>query len=182
MSGFGAGAGLYRTEPRSIPGGRFRRNTSGTAAAPEPVHAAPRSLRAPFGDARLRSSESDSARVRGHPLPGDARHTIEFLVRNHLAMSQVAFRRDLDDPHVVAQFAHLVGTEELLKMLCLMTLVDVEAVSSTILTPWKEELLWRLYVETYNHLTLGYGDELVPQDPAGLALVIARRPRHISGQ
>jgi [protein-PII] uridylyltransferase len=113
-------------------------------------------------------------------VSADARHTIEFLVRNHLAMSQVAFRRDLDDPHVVAQFAHLVGTEELLKMLCLMTLVDVEAVSSTTLTPWKEELLWRLYVETYNQLTLGYGDELVPQDPAGLAVVIAGRPADIS--
>ena len=113
-------------------------------------------------------------------VPAEARHAIEFLVRNHLAMSQVAFRRDLDDPHVVAQFAHLVGTEELLKMLCLMTLVDVEAVSSNILTPWKEELLWRLYVETYNHLTLGYGDELVPQDPAGLAVVVAGRPDDIT--
>ena len=110
----------------------------------------------------------------------EARHAIEFLIRNHLAMSQVAFRRDLDDPHVVAQFAHLVGTEELLKMLCLMTLVDVEAVSSSTLTPWKEELLWRLYVETYNQLTLGYGDELVPQDPAGLAVVIAGRPEDIT--
>ena len=113
-------------------------------------------------------------------FPAEARQAIEFLVRNHLAMSQVAFRRDLDDPHVVGQFAHLVATEEQLKMLCLMTLVDVEAVSSNILTPWKEELLWRLYVETYNHLTLGYGDELVPQDPAGLAVVIAGRPEDIS--
>ena len=113
-------------------------------------------------------------------VPAEARQAIEFLVRNHLAMSQVAFRRDLDDPHVVAQFAHVVGTEELLKMLCLMTLVDVEAVSSSTLTPWKEELLWRLYVETYNHLTLGYGDELVPQDPAGLAVVIAGRPEDIA--
>jgi [protein-PII] uridylyltransferase len=112
--------------------------------------------------------------------PAEARQAIEFLIRHHLAMSQVAFRRDLDDPHVVAQFAHLVGTEELLKMLCLLTLVDVEAVSSNTLTPWKEELLWRLYVETYNHLTLGYGDELVPQDPAGLAVVIAGRPADIS--
>jgi [protein-PII] uridylyltransferase len=113
-------------------------------------------------------------------LPAEARHAIEFLVRHHLAMSQVAFRRDLDDPHVVARFAHLVGTEKLLKMLCLLTLADVEAVSSTTLTPWKEELLWRLYIDTYNHLTLGYGDELVPQDPAGLAVVIAGRPDDIS--
>jgi [protein-PII] uridylyltransferase len=48
------------------------------------------------------------------------------------------------------------------------------------LTPWKEELLWRLYVDTYNHLTLGYGDELVQHDPAGLAVAIAGRPEDIS--
>ena len=45
-------------------------------------------------------------------------------------------------------------------MLCLMTLADVEAVSRETLTPWKEELLWRLYVDTYNYLTLSYGDEV----------------------
>jgi [protein-PII] uridylyltransferase len=107
--------------------------------------------------------------------PASAARRSSSSFRNHLAMSQVAFRRDLDDPHVVAQFAHLVGTEELLKMLCLMTLVDVEAVSSTTLTPWKEDLLWRLYVETYNHLTLGYGDELVRRIQRGLS-VRHRRP------
>ena len=48
----------------------------------------------------------------------------------------------------------LVGIEERLKMLCLLTLADVEAVSPETLTPWREELLWRLYVDTYNHLTL----------------------------
>ena len=55
-------------------------------------------------------------------LPTDARRTVEFLIRNHLLMSQVAFRRDFDDPHVVKQFADLIGSEERLKMLCLMTL------------------------------------------------------------
>ena len=69
-------------------------------------------------------------------------------------MSQVAFRRDTEDPEIVREFAALVGTEERLKLLCLMTLADVEAVSPDTLTPWKEELLWRLYVDTYNYLTL----------------------------
>ncbi len=58
----------------------------------------------------------------------------------------------------------LVGVEERLKMLCLMTLADVEAVSRETLTPWKEELLWRLYVDTYNHLTLAYGDEVIDRE------------------
>ena len=78
----------------------------------------------------------------------------EFLVGQHLKMSLVAFRRDTEDPEIVRQFAELVGVEERLKMLCLMTLADVEAVSRETLTPWKEELLWRLYVDTYNFLTL----------------------------
>ena len=113
-------------------------------------------------------------------LPEEERHTVEFLIRHHLQMSQVAFRRDSEDPDVVARFAELVGTEEHLKMLCLMTLADVGAVSPETLTPWKEDLLWRLYVDTYNRLTLGYADVLVDRDPAGLAVLIAGRPNDIT--
>ncbi len=113
-------------------------------------------------------------------LPTDARRTVEFLIRNHLLMSQVAFRRDFDDPHVVKQFADLIGSEERLKMLCLMTLADVGAVSPDVLTPWKEDLLWRLYVHAYNRLTLGYADELLQKDPAGLSVVVAGRPDDIT--
>ena len=113
-------------------------------------------------------------------LPAPARQHVEFLIRNHLQMSQVAFRRDLDDPHVVKQFADLIGSEERLKMLTLMTFADVGAVSTETLTPWKEELLWRLYVHAYNRLTLGYADDLLQKDPAGLAVVVAGRPDDIT--
>ena len=113
-------------------------------------------------------------------LPDDARQTVEFLIRQHLQMSQVAFRRDSEDPHVIGQFADLVGTEEQLKMLCLLTFADVSAVSPVTLTPWKEDLLWRLYVDTYNRLTLGYADELLARDEAGIAVLIAGRPDDIS--
>jgi [protein-PII] uridylyltransferase len=113
-------------------------------------------------------------------MPAAARETIDFLIQHHLQMSLVAFRRDTDDPEVVKQFAALVGTEERLKMLCLLTLVDIEAVSPDTLTPWREELLWRLYIDTYNHLTLEYGDELVAQDHAALAGLLARRPQDVS--
>ena len=99
-------------------------------------------------------------------LPAEQRDMVLFLIRHHLKMSLVAFRRDTEDPEIVKQFAALVGTEERLKMLCLMTLVDIEAVSPETLTPWKEELLWRLYVDTYNHLTQRYGDELIERNQA----------------
>jgi [protein-PII] uridylyltransferase len=113
-------------------------------------------------------------------LPEDARHTVEFLIRQHLQMSQAAFRRDSEDPQVVARLGELVGTEEQLKLLCLMTLADVGAVSPETLTPWKEDLLWRLYVDTYNRLTLGYADDLLERDQAGISVLIAGRPDDIS--
>jgi len=113
-------------------------------------------------------------------LRGDARDTVLFLIRHHLRMSLVAFRRDTEDPEIVKNFAAFIGTEERLKMLCLMTLVDVEAVSPETLTPWKEELLWRLYVDTYNHLTQRYGDELIERNQAGLDELLKQHPDDLS--
>ena len=111
-------------------------------------------------------------------LPERDISTVEFLIRHHLQMSVAAFRRDTEDPEVVRQFARLVGTEDRLKLLCLLTLVDVAAVGPDVMTPWKEELLWRLYVDTYNRLTLGYGDEVI-DSTASLEALIDARPNDI---
>ena len=113
-------------------------------------------------------------------LSPEARQTVTFLIRHHLAMSRASFLRDSEDPEVVSAFAALVRTEEHLKMLCLLTLADIGAVSPETLTPWKEELLWRLYVDAYNRLTFGYADELIQTDHAGLDVVVAGRPEDIS--
>lgn len=113
-------------------------------------------------------------------LPRQSRDTVEFLIRHHLRMSIVAFRRDTEDPEVVKQLAALVGTEERLKLLCLLTLVDVAAVSPETMTPWREELLWQLYIDTYNVLTIGYGDDLIEQNVPGLAGLLANRPDGVS--
>jgi len=106
--------------------------------------------------------------------------TIKFLIQQHLQMSMAAFRRDGEDPEVVRQFARLVATEDNLKMLCLLTLVDIQAVSPETLTPWKEELLWRLYVDTYNHLTLGYADDVIATGQSSISGLLAHRPPEIS--
>jgi [protein-PII] uridylyltransferase len=65
-------------------------------------------------------------------------------------------------------------------MLCLMTLADVEAVSRETLTPWREELLWRLYVDTYNELTMAYGDEVIADNEETLAAVQGSLPADVS--
>jgi [protein-PII] uridylyltransferase len=115
-------------------------------------------------------------------LDEEQRATIAFLVREHLQMSVVAFRRDTEDPEIVRQFAAFVGVEDRLKMLCLLTLADVEAVSRETLTPWREELLWRLYVDTYNHLTLSYGDELIDEHHSTHSELIDRRPSDLPAE
>ncbi|HUR34046.1 MAG TPA: hypothetical protein VM032_09655 [Vicinamibacterales bacterium] len=113
-------------------------------------------------------------------LTPEARQTVTFLIKQHLVMSRVAFLRDSEDPDVVSRFAAVVKTEEQLKMLCLLTWADIGAVSPDTLTPWKEELLWRLYVDTYNRLTYGYADDLIAMDHAGLDVVVAGRPEDIT--
>ena len=105
--------------------------------------------------------------------------TVSFLIRHHLQMSTSAFRRDAEDPDVVQRLAKLVGTEDRLKLLCLLTLVDVEAVGPEVMTPWKEELLWRLYGDTYNRLTLGYGDEVIDSTGTTLSELQEERPNDI---
>jgi [protein-PII] uridylyltransferase len=113
-------------------------------------------------------------------LEGPTADDVEFLIANHLQMSQIAFRRDSEDPEIVRQFASLVGVEERLKMLCLLTLADIEAVSLETLTPWKEELLWRLYVDTYNQLTLGYGDDLIERSHTAASDLLKDYPSDLS--
>jgi [protein-PII] uridylyltransferase len=113
-------------------------------------------------------------------ITGDARDTVLFLIRHHVRMSLVAFRRDTEDPDVVKEFADFIGTEDRLKMLCLITLADVGAVSPDTLTPWKEELLWRLYVDTYNHLTQAYGDERIVRNQAGLDRLTRQLPADVT--
>ena len=115
-------------------------------------------------------------------LPDDARETVLFLIRQHLRMSLVAFRRDTEDPDIVKDFAAFIGTEQRLKMLTLLTLADVQAVSPETLTPWKEELLWRLYVDTYNHLTQRYGDERIERSQAGVDDLLAQCPPDLDAQ
>jgi len=111
---------------------------------------------------------------------GDARNTVEFLVRNQLQMSLIAFRQDTSDPSVIGKFVEIFSTEERLKMLCLMTVADLSAAGSDALTPWKAELLWRLFVDTYNQMTMAYGDEVIDTHEAALAALNANRPFDIS--
>lgn len=70
---------------------------------------------------------------------------IEFLVREHLTMSNVAQKQDISDPEVVANFAHKVGSMERLVALYLLTVCDIRATGPKIWNAWKAQLLEDLF-------------------------------------
>jgi len=80
---------------------------------------------------------------------------VKFLVAQHLSMAHIAERRDLDDERLIIDFARLVGDEDLLKMLYLLTYLDINAVGPQVWTDWKGTLLWELFIKTHTILTRG---------------------------
>jgi len=87
------------------------------------------------------------------------RASVRFLIRNHLEMSTTLQRRDIFDPETVRAFAGKIETSERLKMLALLTYSDIKSVNPEALTPWKTELLWRLYASTANYLARSADEE-----------------------
>ncbi|TWT43421.1 Bifunctional uridylyltransferase/uridylyl-removing enzyme [Botrimarina hoheduenensis] len=73
---------------------------------------------------------------------------LALLVRQHLAMSLLAFRRNTNDPDLVAEFAKLVGTRETLAKLFVLTCADMAAVGPGVLNDWKVGVLSDLYLRT----------------------------------
>src|SRR3546814_20250071 len=65
--------------------------------------------------------------------------TVAWLVKNHLVMSDVAQRRDISDPRTVKDFADLVQSPERLKMLFVLTVVDIKAVGPGVWNGWKSQ-------------------------------------------
>lgn len=74
--------------------------------------------------------------------------TIVFLVRQHLLMSTLAFRRDITDRQVIQQFAEEVGTPQMLRMLFTLTCADMAAVAPGGFNEWRRSLVTELYLRT----------------------------------
>ncbi|GJQ63241.1 MAG: bifunctional uridylyltransferase/uridylyl-removing enzyme [Melioribacteraceae bacterium] len=77
---------------------------------------------------------------------------VQFLVRYHLTMEQVAFRRNLNDPSTLNSFASVFTSIHALDLLYLVTYADLSAVSPQVWTNWKSELLYELYRKTRSML------------------------------
>ena len=80
---------------------------------------------------------------------------VEWLVLNHLLMSDVAQKRDIADQRTVQDFAKHVKSVTRLKLLLVLTVCDIRGVGPDVWNNWKAMLLRQLYSSTHDLLTGG---------------------------
>lgn len=85
-----------------------------------------------------------------HGLTNEQIDLLEFLVREHLTMSQTAQKKDLSDPNTIHQFASIVANPQYLDALYLLTVADIKGTNPNIWNSWKGKLLENLYYQTIN--------------------------------
>ncbi|WP_236024981.1 [protein-PII] uridylyltransferase [Arenibaculum pallidiluteum] len=78
-------------------------------------------------------------------LTAEETETVCWLVRWHLAMSDTALKRDLEDEKTVRDFVELVQSPERLRLLLVLTTADIRAVGPGRWNGWKATLLAELY-------------------------------------
>jgi [protein-PII] uridylyltransferase len=81
--------------------------------------------------------------------------TVEWLVRYHLLMSDMAQKRDIADPRTVRDFAKAVQTRERLDLLTVLTVCDIRGVGPNVWNNWKASLIRALYRQTRRGLEDG---------------------------
>lgn len=91
-------------------------------------------------------------------LRQDEVDTVEWLVRYHLLMSDMAQKRDIADPRTVLDFAKAVRTVKRLDLLCVLTVCDIRGVGPDTWNNWKAVLIRALYRQTERALETGLED------------------------
>ncbi|MGR3525905.1 [protein-PII] uridylyltransferase [Seohaeicola sp. SP36] len=84
--------------------------------------------------------------------------TVEWLVRYHLLMSDMAQKRDLSDPRTLRDFAKAVKTRKRLDLLTVLTVCDIRGVGPQTWNNWKAMLIRQLHRETTRALEHGLED------------------------
>jgi [protein-PII] uridylyltransferase len=81
----------------------------------------------------------------GLGLSAEETEMVSWLVLHHLLLSQTAFRRDIDDPKTILDLADTIQSPERLRLLLVLTVADMRAVSAIVWNGWKATLLRELF-------------------------------------
>ena len=104
--------------------------------------------------------------------PAEA-ETVSWLVRYHLLLSSTAFKRDLADPKTIEDFAMAVQSPERLRLLLILTVVDIRAAGPSVWNEWKRTLLRTLFEAAEERLRLGHKQH-------GRAELVAQRQQELA--
>ncbi|RST29640.1 [protein-PII] uridylyltransferase [Sphingomonas ginkgonis] len=113
---------------------------------------------------------------------------VSWLVRHHLLISNTAFKRDLADPKTIDDFANIVQSMERLRLLLMLTVVDIRAVGPGTWNDWKRRLLTALFDAAEERLRLGHKERgrseqvMVKVEALGAAMGWNRRERDRYGE
>ena len=78
-------------------------------------------------------------------LSAEETEMVSWLVLHHLLLSQTAFKRDIDDAKTILDLADTIQSPERLRLLLVLTVADMRAVSPKVWNAWKATLLRELY-------------------------------------
>ena len=88
-------------------------------------------------------------------LSAEETEMVSWLVLQHLLLSQTAFKRDIDDPKTILDLVETIQSPERLKLLLVLTVADMRAVSPRVWNGWKATLLRELYARVAEVLAGG---------------------------
>jgi [protein-PII] uridylyltransferase len=119
-------------------------------------------------------------------LSAEETETASWLVLHHLLLSQTAFRRDIDDPKTILDIAEVIQSPERLRLLLVLTVADMRAVSPKVWNGWKATLLRELYARVAEVLAGGLStaerDVRVDRARQAVALLLDDWPREAREQ
>ena len=104
------------------------------------------------GDQCIEGAQLGRRACRRLGLPQEEVDTVAWLIRRHLDLSETAQRRDISDPDTIAEFGKLMGSQDRLDLLYVLTVVDIRAVGPGIWNDWKGVLLRELHGATSRYL------------------------------
>ncbi len=103
-----------------------------------------------------------------------------WLVRHHLLLSVTAQKKDISDPEVIREFARVVGDQNHLDYLYVLTVADVRGTNPKLWNSWKAALFEEFYERTKRALRRGLEspidqEELVRETQASARTLLAQR-------
>ncbi len=112
------------------------------------------------GEHEIAGAEIAKAFCQQHKLNQYDAQMVEWLVRNHLLMSQASQRIDINNPEDIYQFALEVGDMDHLQHLFLISVADICSTNPKLWTGWRAEQMRTLYYNTKQAFRRGLNNSM----------------------